>query len=163
MIQRADGHRILLAPSDAVAEFVSATYVFDEVRIEPFAVSDSAAEWQARSPSLRLDFTVGRRLPLGAVLRAVPPRLATAPAWTLLTDPVARLALRGVRTRGIARAGRREYYAATDLHRVTTMSGALDGVPLGALAPVDPACTFGFGSTPRTPSVTSLVTTVVVG
>ena len=78
----------------------------------------------------------------------------------MLTDPVARVVLRGVRTRGTARAGRREFYAATDLHRVTEVRGSFDGADLGALAPVDPPCTFGFGSTPRTPSVTTLVTTV---
>jgi hypothetical protein len=30
----------------------------------------------------------------------------------------------------------------------------------GRLAPVDPPCRFGFSSTPRRPSVTSVVTTV---
>jgi hypothetical protein len=33
MIERADGHRVLLAPTRAVGEFVAATYRFDEVRI----------------------------------------------------------------------------------------------------------------------------------
>jgi len=36
----------------------------------------------------------------------------------------------------------------------------LDGVDLGELALVDPPCRFGFSSTPRSPSVTSVVTTV---
>ena len=36
MVERADGHRMLLAPTDAVADLVSTTYSFDEVRIEPF-------------------------------------------------------------------------------------------------------------------------------
>ena len=35
MVERADGHRMLLAPSEQVAELVSTTYTFDEVRVEP--------------------------------------------------------------------------------------------------------------------------------
>ena len=74
---------------------------------------------------------------------------------------VARVALRGVRTRGVARAGRREFYGASDVHAVTAMTGRFDGIPLGDLRPVDPPCRFGFSSTPLAPSVTDVVTTIV--
>jgi len=50
----------------------------------------------------------------------------------------------------------------TDLRAArTALTGTLDGIPLGGLAPVDPACRFGFSSTPRRPSVTDVVTTIV--
>ena len=68
--------------------------------------------------------------------------------------------LPGVRTRGTAGGGRREYYGATDVHRVVALAGTWQGVDLGALAPVAPEPGFGFGSTPRTPSVTTVVTTI---
>ncbi|MEO6790210.1 MAG: hypothetical protein ABI249_08110 [Ornithinibacter sp.] len=186
MVERPDGHRILLAPSHQVADFVSATYVFDEVRIEPMDIgagwadvdvvpegeqpseramwdglSSSGATWQVRSPSLHLELTVGERTGVGRLLRLVPRRLATSPLWSTAIDPVARVAMRGVRTRGVARAGRREYYGAVDSHAVAAASGRLDGIPLGDLAPVDPPCSFGFSSTPRRPSVTDVVTTII--
>ena len=154
-----EGRRILLAPSQEVADFVAATYSFDEVRIEPFDVTGDAT-WQVRSPSLTLALAVGRRTVLGRLLRLVPRRLATSPAWCTVTDPVARVVLRGVRTRGSAGNGRREFYAATDHRAVVSASGTLDGTPLGALAPVSPEPGFGFSSTPPRPSVTSLVTIV---
>lgn len=160
MVETAAGHRVLLAPRDEVAEFIAATYVFDEVRIEPFEVVVSTGGWSVRSPSLSLDLGVGRRTALGAALRCVPARLAESPAWCALTDPVARVVLRGVRTRGVARAGRREWYGATDARTVTSLAGSFDGAGLGSLAPVDPPCRFGFSSTPRRPSVTTVVTTV---
>ncbi len=157
MVETASGHRVLLAPHRDAADFIAATYTFDEIRIEPFQVDD---RWRVRSPSLHLDLTVGGRTPLGLALRAVPRSLAESPAWCTLTDPVARVALRGVRTRGTAGNGRREWYGATDTHRVTDLSGRFDGVDLGALADVHPPCSFGFSSTPRRPSVTTVVTTV---
>lgn len=161
MVETADGHRVLVAPSPEVAAFIEATYAFDEVRLEPITVTSRPSGWHVESASLTLDLTVGGRMPLGRLLRLVPSRVATSPAWASAVDPVARVALRGVRTRGTALEGRREYYGATDLHAVTSLEGSFEGVPLGTLARVDPACRFGFSSTPRTPSVTSVVTTVV--
>ena len=160
MVETADGHRVLLAPSPEVAEFVEATYVFDEVRVEPVSVEVADGSWEVRTPSLRLTLHVGGRTPLGRLLRAVPRPLAESPAWCALTDPVARLLLRGVRTRGTANGGRREWYGATDTRAITSIAGSFDGVPLGTLAPVDPPCGFGFSSTPRRPSVTTVVSTV---
>ncbi len=164
MVERADGHRILLAPSEQVRDLVATTYVFDEARVEPFTVSAggvAGAQWVVESPSLVLRLDVGGRVPVGQLLRLVPRGVAQSPAFATLADPVARVAMRGVRTRGMARAGRREFYGATDLRGVTGLTGALDGIPLGDLAAVDPACRFGFSSTPRRPSVTDVVTTIV--
>lgn len=162
MVERRDGHRVLLAPSAEVRDFIAATYVFDEVRLEPCEVRESPGRREFRSTSLHLDLTLGGRTALGHLLRVVPARLGTAPAWCALTDPVARVVLRGVRTRGSAAGRRREWYGATDVHRVVRLDGALDGADLGDLAPVDPPCRFGFSSTPRTPSLTQVVTTVEV-
>jgi len=161
MVETAAGHRVLVAPSPEVADFIEATYAFDEVRLEPVAVTETEHGWHVESPSLVLDLTVGKRLRLGRLLRIVPSRVATSRAWAVAVDPFARVVLRGVRTRGTALEGRREYYGATDLHAVAGLVGSFDGEPLGALAPVDPPCRFGFSSTPAQPSITSVVTTVV--
>lgn len=162
MVETAQHKRLLLAPSGTVADFVARTYTFDEIRIEPVTATRDAARWRLRTPSLTLDLALGRRRLLGWLLQAVPGRLATAPAFTAMTDPVARVAMRGVRTRGAASLGRQEFYAATDVRAVTSLAGSLEGQPLGELAPVDPPCHFGFSSTPRAPSVTSVTTTVRV-
>jgi hypothetical protein len=163
MLAEPDGTRVLLAPDEEVAGFVSTTYRFDRVEIGPVSVAVADGSWTVAAPGLELTFRVGRRSVLGWVLSLVPRRLATAPVWARLTDPVARVVLRGVRTRGTAGNGRREYYGATDLHRVTGLRGTWQGTPLGQLAPVSPEPGFGFGSTPQRPSVTSIVTTVDVG
>ncbi|MCF6377465.1 hypothetical protein L2K70_07595 [Nocardioides KLBMP 9356] len=160
MLEDASGHRVLLAPSERVRDFVAATYSFHEEVIEPVSVVDTAGGWQVTTPSLSLRLVLGRRTPLGSLLSVVPARLATSPAWCSLVDPVARLVLRGVRTRGTAGNDRREWYGATSVVAVTSLTGAWRGTDLGAIAPVDPPCRFGFSSTPRRPSVTSVVTTI---
>jgi len=166
MVERADGHRLLLAPDAAVRNVIESTYVFDEVRLEPVDVrvvpstDDGGVGWVLTSPSLQLTIGVGGRRPLGLLLRAVPRPLATSTTWATLIDPLTARVMDGVHTRGTAREGRREWYGATDLHGVTSAAGSFDGVDLGILAPVDPPCRFGFSSTPREPGVTTVVTTI---
>lgn len=160
MIERADGHRVLVAPTAQVRDFVAETYTFDETRIEPIDLQRNDSRWLLCADSLSLSLTIGGRRPLGWALRGIPRPLATSTAWASAVDPIARVVLRGVRTRGVARPGRREWYAATDLRAITSASGRLDGEPLGDLRPVDPPCHFGFSSTPRAPGVTTVVTTV---
>jgi hypothetical protein len=175
MVERADGHRVLLAPDETVRDVIESTYTFDEVRLEPVVVQVDHVDlggqvdlggrrghsrWVLTSPSLRLTIEVGRRRPLGLLLRAVPRPLAVSTGWATLVDPVAARLMDGVHTRGSAKAGRREWYGATDLHSVTAASGTFDGADLGGLAPVDPPCRFGFSSTPREPGVTTVVTTI---
>ena len=163
MVETPSGHRVLLAPYDEVAEFIAGTYTFDEVRVEPVAVEVAGDRWRVTSPSLALELTTGGPTPVGRLLRLVPRPLASSPGWCTVTDLVARVFLPGVRTRGTAREGRREFYGATGAWDVTSAAGAFDGTDLGALAPVDPPCRFGFSSTPRRPSLTAVVTTVVGG
>jgi hypothetical protein len=168
MLERPDGHRVLIAPSPEVAEFVSATYVFDEVREVPVeaAVDEigdgtvDGSRWRVSAGPVDIAFTVGSRAALGLLLRAVPRRLATSPSWIGLVDVVARTVLPGVRTRGSAGGGRREYYASLDLHRITGATVRFEGADQGALAPVTPPVRFGFGSTPRRPSLARIVTLI---
>lgn len=185
MVERPDGHRVLLAPSREVADFVAATYTFDSVRIVGVAVRDGdravggerAADWgDLEDPDLddddadawtvtagpltaRLGF--GPRTALGRLLGAVPMRLATSTIWAAAIDPVARTVMRGVRTRGRTGA-RQEWYAARDVRSIATLTASWDGADLGNLTAVDPPVRFGFGSTPRRPSLVTLVTTVRV-
>jgi hypothetical protein len=159
MVQRPDGHRLLLAPHDAAVEFVSSTYRFDETRVEPVELTTSDGAWRLRARSLTLDLELGGRTGLGRLLRLVPRRVAESPAWCTFTDPLARAFLTGVRTRG-GTGDRREWYGATDHRRVLGLEGRFDGVELGGLRPVHPPTTFGFSSTPPTPSVTTVATTI---
>jgi hypothetical protein len=160
MVEQPDGHRMLLAPTEEVAAFVAGTYRFDEVCRTPVTTTDRDDRWEVHAGPLDLAFDVGPRPPLGLLLRAVPRTLATDPRWISAVDLVARRVLPGVRTRGSAGQGRREYYAALDLHRIRWVSAGWHGADQGGLAPVHPQVRFGFGSTPRPPALVRVVTLV---
>ena len=160
MVERPDGHRILLAPRERVAEFVGATYTFDETRLGPVTHEQRGTEHRVTTADLDLVLRTGGRPPLGWLLRAVPGRLATAPAWIATIDAIARRVLPGVRTVGSAGGGRREYYGARDLHRVVTASVRWEGRDQGDLTRVDPPVHFGFGSTPSAPSLARITTLI---
>jgi hypothetical protein len=163
MVERADGERLLLAPTRETADFIRRTYTFDTVRVLPVDVSVTADTWTVIAGPLDLRFTVGRRGPLGLLLRTVPGALASRPAWCALTDWPARVLLAGVRTRGSAGQGRREWYAARDLRPIASLSADFEGEGLGVLARVEPPVRFGFGSVPPKPAVTRVTTRVALG
>ncbi|GAA3825893.1 hypothetical protein [Streptomyces chiangmaiensis] len=159
MIERHDGHRVLLAPSRETADFIAGTYTFDEVRVVPVRADVAGREWTVRASSLGLRFVAGRRGLVGLLLRAVPGPLAARPAWAASVALPARVLL-GVRTRGRAGRGRYEWYGAKDLWPVVAASAGYEGQDLGHLAPVVPPVRFGFGSPPRRPSVVRVTVTV---
>ena len=161
MIEDAAGHRLLLAPSDEVADLVSTTYRFDEVRVVPVSFSTSAERIRLTAGGLRAELVPGARTGLGRLLRLPPRRLATSVAWLTAIDPVARILAQGAGTAGTAGGGRREYYGVTDARRIRSVEVDQDGEDWGALAPLSPAVGFGFASLPPTPQVVRVTTTIV--
>jgi hypothetical protein len=160
MVERPDGDRLLLAPNHEVAAFIAGTYRFNAIDVTPVEVIRQPGRLQVVAGSLRSDLTIGKRGWLGLLLRAVPRPVATAPAWAALIDPLTRAVLPGVRTRGGAGSGRREWYGAWDLHPLVSVTVSWQGTDLGPMADVSPPVRFGFGSTPRRPSIVRLTTTV---
>jgi hypothetical protein len=160
MVETPDGTRLLIAPNDEVAGFIASTYRFDTVDVTAVEVARCPGRLHVVAGPLRSHLSIGARGWLGLVLRAVPRRLATAPAWATVIDPLTRIVLPGVRTRGSAGSGRREWYGAWDLHPVVSVTASWQGTDLGAMADVHPPVRFGFGSTPRRPSIVRLTTTV---
>ena len=71
MVQRPDGHRILLAPRPEVADLVASTCIFDEVTLTDVIVTHDASTWTVTAGPLALRFHPGRRSALGLLLRAV--------------------------------------------------------------------------------------------
>ncbi|MEA2870018.1 MAG: hypothetical protein QOE39_4733 [Bradyrhizobium sp.] len=160
MVEAADGERVLLAPSTEVAEFVSSTYSFDRTEIGRVVSTHSSNGFTVSGPGLSVTGSLGGPAPFDWLLRLVPPRIATAPSWLRVIDPVASRLVPGVRTAGSAGNGRREYYGVRRARHVTTIEAVFRGADLGGLAPLDPPVRFGFSSAPSTPQLVSVTTTI---
>jgi hypothetical protein len=159
MVEDASGHRTLVAPTRELADFIAATYSFDEILVEPVVRHG----WSVRSEHLDVRLELGEPTLVGRLLRLVPRRLGRKRTWARAIDPVARIVMPGVRTHGTAGNGRVEWYAADGVRRIVSVLAVWGGVDLGMLAPVTPAVRFGFASAPHTPSLTALTSFVVVG
>ena len=160
MLEDRAGHRLLLAPSVEVADYVSATYSFDEVQVVPVAWRRVDGGLRVTAGDLDVRLTIGGISGLGMLLRLVPRGLATRPAWLRVVDPVARVLVRGARTAGTAGGGRREFYGVTTARHVTALTAHDGGRDLGSLAPLSPPVRFGFGSAPPSPSLVDVVSTI---
>jgi hypothetical protein len=148
-----DGTRVLLAPDDQTADFVTSVYAFDEVRVVP-------VEAVARPRSLEL-----RAGPLDLRLRAdgIGFRLPPRPLWfTRWVERPGAWTLMRVRTWGTSPTGVQEWYQARACRFVTEGAASLDGVDLGAVAPLRPACGFGFSESPARPSIVEVRPTLGV-
>ena len=160
MVEDGTGHRTLIAPTREIADFVASTYNFDEIVIAHVGVTQKRKEWAVSAGHLHVAFELGRRAPLGWLLRAIPAPLCRSRLWVRAIDWPARKLLPGVRTVGSAGHGRREYYGARDLQPIIASTAWLDGQDLGPLAQVDPPVRFGFGSVPPAPALVRVTTTV---
>jgi hypothetical protein len=161
MVQQADQERVLLAPTDDVADFVASTYHFDRVEVAPVEAKLDDDRLTVRTPVLHLHVGIGGPAPLDRLLRMVPARLAVAPWWLRAIDPVAARTVRGVHTAGTAGNGRREYYGVRRSRRVVSVAGSYRGDDLGGLTPLRPPVDFGFASAPATPQIVAVTTTIV--
>ncbi|WP_409484294.1 hypothetical protein [Arsenicicoccus dermatophilus] len=162
MVERGDGHRVLLAPTAEIAETVGRLYTFDEVQVVPVDAAVTTSSLVVTAGPLHLRATVGKRPTLGKALAAAPSALQRTSWFSRVTDPIARAVQQGVRTRGNTANGLQATYGATDLHLITAAQASWGGTDLGGLGRIDPPVRFGFGSTPPEPTLTSLTTTIEV-
>jgi hypothetical protein len=160
MVEASDGERTLLAPSAAVAEFVSQTYTFDRIELGEVDVRLTTEGFSVTAPGLAVSGSIGGPAPFDWLLRLVPPVLTRAPAWLRLINPVATMLVPGVRTAGSAGNVRREYYGVRRTRLITSVDGMFGGDELGGLTALHPPVRFGFSSAPSTPQLVAVTTTI---
>ena len=148
---RPDGRRVLLAPTEAAAEFICSIYDFDEVRTGPLLVTSDGRRTSVEGHGLELTLTGGRLRPI-----PVPRPLAVT---RFIEAPIAR-SLMGVETFGTSPRGAVEWYQSKGWRWVTDGSARLDGVDLGAPGAVTPPLQVGFSEPPPRPSIVSVRVTI---
>jgi hypothetical protein len=142
------GERWLVAPTQAVADFVSSVYDFDRVVVSPLVVKSSGRSLSLHVPDLGLELHLeaGRGWPIPAPSRR--------PRWftRYVEAPIARRLLH-VEAYGVSPSGVREWYQASRYRPVTVARAIRDGDDLGPLGPLTPPVRFGFSEPPRRPSL----------
>lgn len=160
MVQTVDDQRILLAPSDEVAEFVSTTYTFDTIRVGAVDAVLDTDRLRVRAADLDVEAYLGGPARFDRLLRLVPAVLAGAPWWLRLINPVAGVLVPGVHTAGTAGNGRREYYGVRRTRSIAAVSGRFAGTALAGPADLHPPVSFGFSSAPTDPQLVDVTTTI---
>lgn len=160
MVQSAEGTRTLLAPTQAIADYVSSAYTFDIVRVVPLKVGMDEHSLTLEAGPLSVDAQLGEVTGVGRLLSLIPTAVATHPRWLTLINPVAKILMPGVRTVGTTRDGRRQFYGATGARAIMSATAAWAGDSLGDLTSVRPRVRFGFSSTPKKPQVVDVTTAV---
>lgn len=143
MWARPDGERVLLAPDQGAAAFITAVYDFDRVEIVDLTAVGDRRTLSLSAGDLDLNLRAGRGVPLPG------PRPAWFTRW--VEAPVAR-AVFGVRTYGTSPTGVREWYRADRWMPLAGAAGVLAGTDLGAMGPLTPPLGVGFSEPPRRPS-----------
>ena len=100
MVEHADGRRVLLAPTTRWPTYVAGVYEFDDVVVTELVAAREPGRLLVHGGPLEIELAVGRRDGLGWLLRSVPRSSRPARRGRPSIDPVARIVLRGVRTRG---------------------------------------------------------------
>jgi hypothetical protein len=162
-----DGHRVLLAPTSAVRDYVTEVYDFDETRIVPVhgGWDGHRVELQAGPLDLRL-----RPLPRdwrSWVFAVRPRRLRRSPAWITIEDrlvaPLAGPLLGGgpgVRLAGVTPGGRREWFGVDDYRPLSDGALRVGGRDAGAMVPLRPGLGVGLSDFPSRPALVNLTTLI---
>ena len=153
-----DGTKVLLASSQAVANFVGGVYEFDEVRVVESQHETVGDQIRGEAGPLTIELLCGPALKL---FRLRPRFLRRSALWVRIEDLVFRpLAGKwligggsGVRLYGRSPSGVREWYCIDAYRPVSAATASLAGKDLGPLAPLDPPAHFGFSEFPTRPAI----------
>jgi hypothetical protein len=158
MWAKPEGTRVLLAPSELVASFVSSIYDFDVIEVVPISVQELADGFELTAGLLTLAVTAGRPR---RIFGLRPSFLRRSLLWVRIEDAVLRrivghLVLKGaegVRSYGKTPNGMREWYRIEEYRPIVGALASIEGRDLGALRPLHPRLGVGFSEFPQQPAV----------
>jgi hypothetical protein len=153
-----DGTRVLLAPNELVASFVSSIYDFDVIEIAEISIQELRDGFGLTAGPLTLAITAGKARP---IFHLRPSFLRRSLLWTRIENAVLRRAVghlvlkgaEGVRSYGRTRTGIRQWYRIDEYRPILAAFGSVAGRDLGPLRPLHPKLGVGFSEFPQQPAV----------
>lgn len=143
MWAKPDGTRVLIAPTQEIADYVTDMYTFDEVILENITTTQGGRNLKIYCSSMELEFTWNRgfSIPFKRSLFFI----STVELF------FAKL-LFSTRTYGITKNNRKEWYAIDRVSKVIQATAKIKGIDVGSLSPMNEPCKFGFSEAPKKPS-----------
>lgn len=145
------GEKILLAENDRIANFVSAIYDFDEIRVGDLTVKSDGQ--MTRATGFGLDINLNG----GMVRGFIPSRPLLFTRF--IENPIASISM-GVKTFGTSSRGVMEWYQACKWRRVISGNALLNGISLGPICSFDKPLGVGFSEPPRKLAIVDLQVTI---
>lgn len=159
MWRRRDGTRVLLAPDERVAVYVSGLYVFDEISVLPIRGGIRADQVSVWAGTMALHARLAASDWRSWLFALRPRPLRRLPVWIRAEDVLARPFVgrllgggAGVRAAGLAPGGQQEYYGVDDWRRLATATLCIDGADAGDLTTLPADFGVGLSAFPTIPS-----------
>ena len=143
MWAKSDGTRVLIAPTQEIADYVTAMYSFDEILLEDVDSIEDGRCLKVKCETMELDFqwNKGFKIPFKRSLLFI----ATVELF------FAKLIF-STRTYGVTKNNRKEWYAIDRVSHITHATANISGKGVGRFKPMDEPCKFGFSEAPKKPS-----------
>jgi uncharacterized membrane protein len=143
MWAKPDGTRILIAPNQEIADYVTDMYSFDDVLLEEIDAEEEGRNLKVKCKTMRLEFSwkKGFAIPFKRSLLFI----ATVELF------FAKLIF-STRTYGLTRNNRQEWYAIDRVSNLSHASANIDGEDKGKMTPMNQPCKFGFSEAPKKPA-----------
>ena len=143
MWAKSDGSRVLLSPSENLAEYVSSLYSFEEVKITPIVVNRKKRGISVKAGNLEVKMAWSLAFPIPL----------WRPKWFISTiENTIAVRFFNTSTYGLTRNGRREWYSIRRLSKVIHGECIIDGVNIGQSENFEIDACFGFSEPPKWPS-----------
>ena len=143
MWAKPDGTRVLIAPNQEIADYVTAMYSFDEVLLEDIATTGEGRNQKVMSNTMELDFIWNRGLPI--------PFKRSLLFISTVELFFAKLFF-GTRTYGVTKNNRKEWYAIDRVSKIKSATAQISGKDAGKFTHMNEPCKFGFSEAPKKPS-----------
>lgn len=143
MWAKKDGTRVLIAPTQEIADYVTAMYSFDDVILEEVTTSLTERSIKVNCNTMELEFSWNRGF-------SIPFKRSLLFIQTVELF-FARM-LFSTRTFGITNDNRKEWYAIDRVSHIKSATAKINGKNTGKFKSMTEPCKFGFSEAPKKPS-----------
>jgi len=144
MWAKSDGTKILIAPNQEIANYISSMYEFDIIKIEEIRIEESINQIKIETTDINCHFKWSGGISFMTKKR---------PLWFISSvEYLFGWLIFGTKTHGKTKNGKKEWYAVDRLSKLISARADINGEDLGKFTSFYPKANFGFSDPPKMPS-----------